>query len=103
MIFCSLWHVTHTIVCKNHSSWSCSQLSLSSIECNLPLCPNPNDTLASGLDTLLSNAILLTLNTSRKVGEQIQFRCSTPGKNLLMQANTVCMNYLYLTSVKETS
>ena len=82
-----MWHVSNPIGCQttsnssaSNSSYSCSDLSLSAIECNLPLCPFPNDTLTSGLDTIATNSTLLTANSSMKAGTQIQFKCSAPRK-----------------------
>ena len=58
----------------------CKDLSLSTVQCDLPLCPFPNDTKLSGLDTLYSKSNLTTKNLTRLVGEIIQFQCADPSK-----------------------
>jgi len=81
-----LWNISHPIGCPGYIKPSdpsvndtaptvCQELSLSDIECNLPFCPFPNDTKASGLDTSNSKSMLLTTNVTRRAGAQIQYQC----------------------------
>ena len=90
--FLRLWNVSHPIGCPGYvkpsssaasttpttTPTSCRELSLLSIECNLPLCPVANDTTASGLKTADSKSKLLTSNFTTKVGSQITYKCETP-------------------------
>jgi hypothetical protein len=88
------WNISHPIGCPGYvkpidpnlndtAPTTCKELSLSNIECNLPFCPFPNDTKASGLDTLKSKSKLLTSDITRKVGTQIQYQCLNPSNFLL--------------------
>jgi hypothetical protein len=99
-----LWYTTHPISCPgykrptdptvNDTSLSvCSDLMLTAIECNLPLCPMPNDTIASALDTSISVSKLLANSTNRKNGTQIQFQCTTPCKENIKNLVLNCYQY----------
>ncbi len=85
------WNISHPIGCPGYikpsdptvndtSPTICKELSLSEIECNLPFCPFPNDTKASGLDISASKSKLLTINITRKAGTEIQYQCLNPSK-----------------------
>jgi len=120
--FYSLWHITHPIGCPAYvrptdpsindtAPAQCIDLSLTQIECNLPLCPFPNDTKASGLDTSISTSKLLSSNSTRKNGTQVQFQCTTPCnffqalKRLFLrnrfQPNLVVMQFSMLKTAKQ--
>ena len=52
--------------------------TVAQVQCDLPLCPVPEDIKASGLDAASSKSQLLTSNVTRKAGTQLQYRCVTP-------------------------
>ena len=58
----------------------CKELSLNKSECNLPMCPELNDTAKSGFSLTDSKAKLVTGNYNFKVGSQLQFACQDPSE-----------------------
>ena len=59
---------------------TCHDLQLTTLECNLPFCPDPNDNVTSGLNTNFTKSRLLTADVIRKNGTQIQFECANTSK-----------------------